>query len=211
MAGGPLTDRATVEGFGREWTTFDQSGLDPRVLRASFDRYFAIFPWEALPEGAIGIDVGCGTGRWARFVAPRVGRLLCVDPSDVAVGVARRALRDVANVDVQVAAAGGLPMADASLDFGYALGVLHHMPDPAVGLRDCAHVLKPGAPFLVYLYYDLDNRPAWFRALWRTTDAVRRGISRLPFRARYWLTQVIAALVYWPLSRTATRAKSSVG
>jgi hypothetical protein len=81
------------------------------------------------------------------------------------------------------------------------------MSDPAVGLRDCARVLKPGAPFLVYLYYALDNRPAWFRALWRTTDAVRRGISRLPFRARYWLTQVIAALVYWPLARTARLAE----
>src|ERR687892_127352 len=114
MAGGPLTDRATVEGFGREWTTFDQSGLDPRVLRASFDRYFAIFPWEALPEGAIGIDVGCGTGRWARFVAPRVGRLLCVDPSDVAVGVARRAARGVPNMAAQEAAAPGLPLAASS-------------------------------------------------------------------------------------------------
>jgi hypothetical protein len=68
-------------------------------------------------------------------------------------------------------------------------------------------VLKPGAPFLVYLYYALDNRPAWFRALWRSTDAARRGVSRLPFRARYWLTQVVAALVYWPLARAARLAE----
>jgi SAM-dependent methyltransferase len=208
MVGDGLADRATVDGFGREWTTFDQSGVDPRVLGATFDRYFAIFPWDALPGRAIGIDVGCGTGRWARFVAPRVGRLLCVDPSEPAADVARRTLSDVTNVDVQVAAAGGLPVADASLDFGYAIGVLHHMPDPAVGLRDCARVLKPGAPFLVYLYYALDNRPVWFQVLWRATDAARRGISRLPFRARYWLTQAIALLVYWPLARAARLAES---
>jgi SAM-dependent methyltransferase len=208
MAGHRLTDRATVQGFGREWTTFDQSGVNHRALEATFDRYFALFPWDALSERAIGIDVGCGTGRWARFVAPRVGRLLCVDPSEPAADVARRTLSDVGNVDIQVAAAGGLPVADASLDFGYAIGVLHHMPDPAVGLRDCARVLKPGAPFLVYLYYALDNRPVWFRALWRATDAARRGISRLPFRARYWLTQALAALVYWPLARAARLAES---
>jgi SAM-dependent methyltransferase len=208
VAGDKLTDRATVEGFGREWTTFDQSGRDHRELRASFDRYFAIFPWDTIPERGIGIDIGCGTGRWARFVAPRVGRLLCVDPSEPAASVARRALSEVPNADVQVAAAGGLPVANASLDFGYAIGVLHHMPDPAVGLRDCARVLKPGAPFLVYLYYALDNRPVWFRALWQATDAARRSISRLPFRVRYWLTQAIAVLVYWPLARAARLAET---
>jgi methylase of polypeptide subunit release factors len=33
--------------------------------------------------------MGCGSGRWARFVAPHVGRLHCIDPSS-ALAVARQ-------------------------------------------------------------------------------------------------------------------------
>ena len=81
--------------------------------------------------------------------------------------------------------------------------MLHRVPDAQAGLRACAAKLKPGAPFLVYLYYALDNRPAWFRALWRVSDAARRLISKLPFAVRCRVTDVIAVLVYWPLARFA--------
>ncbi len=39
------------------------------------------FPWHTLPDEAVGFDLGCGSGRWARFVGRRVGRLFCVDPA----------------------------------------------------------------------------------------------------------------------------------
>jgi hypothetical protein len=70
-------------------------------------------------------------------------------------------------------------------------------------MASCVAKQKPGAPFLVYLYYDFDNRPAWFRALWKASDLLRGGISRLPFPARKALTSAIAATIYYPLARTA--------
>ncbi|MDQ6803011.1 MAG: SAM-dependent methyltransferase, partial [Acidobacteriota bacterium] len=63
--------------------------------------------------------------------------------------------------------------------------------------------LKAGAPFLLYLYYRFDNRPAWFRMLWRISEAVRVVVSRLPKPLRYAATQALALALYWPLSRTA--------
>jgi SAM-dependent methyltransferase len=81
--------------------------------------------------------------------------------------------------------------------------VLHHVPDTAAGLRDCVAKLKPGAPFLVYLYYRFDNRPAWFRVVWWGSDLVRRVVSRLPFAARRPIADLLALVVYWPLSRGA--------
>jgi len=68
-------------------------------------------------------------------------------------------------------------------------------------------VLKPGSPFLVYVYYALDDRPPWFRALWRATNAIRLAVSRLPHRLRYFVSQVFAAVVYWPLARAALVAE----
>src|SRR3954470_19076003 len=91
-------DHATVAGFGDEWARFDQSGATAEELQREFDDYFAVFPWQRLPEAARGIDVGVGSGRWARLVAPRVGSLVGLDASEQALAVAKRNLSGHANV-----------------------------------------------------------------------------------------------------------------
>lgn len=200
-------DHKTVAGFGEEWDAYDQMAMAADEHRQLFDRYFAVFPFADLPADAEGFDLGCGSGRWAVLVAPRVGVLHCIDPSDKALAVARRRLADQPNARFHLADAQRIPLADDSQDFGYSLGVLHHIPDPRAALEDCVRKLKPGAPFLVYLYYRFDGRPAWFRAVWQASDIVRRGISRLPFAARKAVTLILAMTVYWPLSRTANLAE----
>ena len=195
-------DERTVRSFGEEWSTYDQSHLvkEERIAQR-FEEYFAIFPWEALPQGSAGADIGCGSGRWAAIVAPRVGVLHCVDASDRALAVARRNLANRPNCRFHHASVDAIPIPPASLDFCYSLGVLHHVPDTLAGIKACAALLKPGAPLLLYLYYALDNRPWWYRTIWRISDIVRRGISSLPPRAKRVATEVIAATVYWPLAR----------
>lgn len=195
-------DAQTVAGFGDEWERFDQSSLPSAESAELFEGYFAVFPWDGLPASARGFDLGCGSGRWARHVASRVGHLHCIDPS-AAIEVARRNLAEFDNVTFARADADAIPLADGSMDFGYSLGVLHHIPDTARAMRQCVEKLKLGAPFLVYLYYRFDNRPGWFRALWKASDLARRGVSRLPNGPRYVVSQAIAAGVYWPLSRAA--------
>ena len=74
-------DRNVVDGFGKEWSKFDQRKANPADLELVFQSYFAIFPWQDLQSQAEGFDLGCGSGRWAYFVAPRVKRLHCIDPS----------------------------------------------------------------------------------------------------------------------------------
>jgi SAM-dependent methyltransferase len=195
------SDRRTVEGFGAEWARFDQSEMPD--ANDAFALYFRIFPWTSLPPNPVGFDLGCGSGRWAKLVAPRVGTLHCIDASHQALDVARQNLRDLPNCAFHEASVEAIPLPDASADFGYSLGVLHHVPDTARGIADCVRKLKPGAPFLVYLYYAFDNRPAWFRQVWRASDVGRKIISRLPFPLRYGASQALAAGVYWPLARGA--------
>jgi SAM-dependent methyltransferase len=196
-------DEATVEGFGDEWARFDQSELPESERRLIFEKYFSEFPWEAIGTRAVGFDAGCGSGRWAALVAPRVGTLHAVDASAKALDVARRTLAGARNVSFHVASIDALPFADGSMDFGYSLGVLHHMPDTKAAIAACVKKLKPGAPLLLYLYYAFDNRPRWFRAVWRVSDLGRRAISRMPYGLRFATSQAIAASVYWPLARSA--------
>jgi SAM-dependent methyltransferase len=196
-------DRRTVEGFGDEWDSFDQTELDDAEHQRLFEAYFSVFPWQDLPPAAEGFDLGCGSGRWAALAAKRVGTLHCIDASSKALAVAERRLAHQDNVRFHYASVDGIPLADGSQDFGYSLGVLHHIPDTEAALKDCVAKLKPGAPFLVYLYYAFDNRPRWFRRIWKITDLGRRVIARTPFPVRKALTSGIAAAVYWPMTRIA--------
>lgn len=200
-------DPATVRGFGEEWRAFNQTQLSDSEYRQLFDRYFGIFPFDELPTSAEGFDLGCGSGRWAKGVLGRVHRLHCIDPSSEALAVARALLPDNPNLSFHLASADSIPLEESSQDFGYSLGVLHHVPDPARALADCVRMLKPRAPFLLYFYYNLDNRPRWFRALWKATDLARAAISRTPFPVRKGVAAVLAALIYWPLSRLAKVAE----
>jgi SAM-dependent methyltransferase len=196
---------ATVSGFGDEWSRFDQTGMSDDEREKIFDDYFSIFPWHSLPEEAVGFDLGCGSGRWAVVVSGRVGTLHCIDPSD-AINVAKRNLSKHPNCQFHRASVDSIPLDDASMDFGYSLGVLHHIPDTAAAMSACVAKLKRGAPFLVYLYYAFDNKPAWFRTVWAVSEKLRGVVSGLPYGPRYWVSQCIAATVYWPLARVAKLA-----
>lgn len=196
------SDQQSVDSFGDEWSRFDQTGMTNDEALKRFGEYFDVFPWDRLPINAEGFDMGCGSGRWARFVAPRVARLHCIDPSR-ALDVARQVLAEYSNVQfhqTSVSASGLLP---DSQDFGYSLGVLHHVPDTSAAIRSCTELLKPGAPLLLYLYYSFDNRPRWFRCLWQISNLARLLIHRLPPHFKTFVTDLIAISIYWPLARLA--------
>ena len=73
-------DKNTVDGFGDEWSRFDQSFLDEEEQQLLFNEYFSVFPWKQISTESIGFDLGCGTGRWAKLVAPKVKNLYALTP-----------------------------------------------------------------------------------------------------------------------------------
>jgi ubiquinone/menaquinone biosynthesis C-methylase UbiE len=190
----------TVSGFGDEWQRFDQSELSSIEHQELFDRYFSIFPWDLISDKSIGFDMGCGSGRWAKLIAPKVGTLHCIDPSS-ALLIAKRNLSNLNNCIYHSSSVDEFSVESNSMDFGYSLGVLHHIPNTQSALIDCVDKLKSGAPFLVYLYYAFDNKPLWFRALFRISNFVRIVVSRLPHSIRYYVSQLLAIFIYFPVSR----------
>jgi SAM-dependent methyltransferase len=192
-------DEKTIASFGDEWSRFDQTGMSNDEAYMVFKEYFSVFPWDALPSDAEGFDMGCGSGRWARWVSPKVGKLHCIDPSN-AIEIARANLSAHRNVSFHPASVDSQCLPPNSQDFGYSLGVLHHVPDTAAAISSCVDLLKPGAPLLLYLYYAFDNRPWWFRAIWRASDLGRQLIYRLPPAIKNLTTDAIALIVYMPLA-----------
>ena len=194
-------DIDVINGFGDEWQHFDR--IDIPDYDQAFDDYFNIFPWHSIPTDAIGFDLGCGSGRWAKYFSKKVRTLHCIDASKEALEVARKNLMGVASYEFHHASVEDIPLQNNSADFGYSLGVLHHIPDTFAGLKACVSKLKPGAPFLLYLYYAFDNKPFWYKWLFMFTKPLRNLISKSPYTIRFVVCQALAITIYWPLSRFA--------
>jgi SAM-dependent methyltransferase len=193
-------DAETVKGFGQEWSAFTQNQLTDFERTAIFNKYFSLIDWGSKPVHAL--DMGCGSGRWDVMAAPLVGQLVAADASPEALQVARCNVT-APNVSFVECTPDTLPFPEEHFDLIFSLGVLHHLPDTEGAIRSLAGKLRPGGVLLLYLYYAFDNRPWWFKALWRISDGLRRVISSLPFSLRYALSQIIAVSVYWPLARAA--------
>jgi SAM-dependent methyltransferase len=193
-------DKKTVTSFGDEWSRFNQEDMNELEKRKIFDDYFSIFPMNVLSADAVGFDMGCGSGRWSKFVAPKVKLLNCIDPSE-AIDIAQENLKEHKNINYFKSSVDDQCLQSNSQDFGYSLGVLHHIPDTQAAILSCVEFLKPGAPILFYLYYAFDDRPFWFKTLWKISNLLRIIISKLPSKAKHLVTDMIALLVYLPLAR----------
>ena len=193
-ATGPAYAPEIQDTFGAEWTAH------PDVLpehRREFEAYFDLVDLDAL-AGARVADLGCGSGRWASFVAPHCRTLVAVDFSE-AIFVARENLRGHDRTIFVLADVLDLPFRDDAFDFAYCLGVLHHLPVDA--LDACRRLARVSPDLLVYLYYALDNRPAYFRALLAPVSVVRRTLARIrDERARSALTWLLTVTLYVPLA-----------
>ena len=193
-------DPLTVLRFGEEWTRFNQSKLSYSQQESDFLKYFKVFPWDMLSSDSVGFDMGCGTGRWANFTAPRVGVLHCIEPSS-AIKVAEENLKKLKNITFHHKSTDTITIEKNSMDFGYSLGVVHHVPDTKRAIKSCVNLLKTGAPLLLYVYYSFENKPMWYKYVWVLSDAIRRVVILFPTPIVSVVSDILAILVYWPLSR----------
>jgi len=135
-----FTDNKTIDSFGEEWQRFYQ--FEAEELERIGQEYFDIVGEEMLNKNSRVLDIGCGSGRWSKYVSSRAGFVEAIDPSE-AVLVATEVLKDVKNVRVTQAGIDEIPFEDGSFDFAFCLGVLHHLPNTEEALKKCVDNVKP--------------------------------------------------------------------
>jgi SAM-dependent methyltransferase len=178
--------------FGSEWRVFNKILKDHE---REFHEYFDLIDINSLKEKRV-CDLGCGIGRWAYFLADQVKDITVIDFSE-AIFEARKNLSAHNNVLFFLGDLKALPFPDNCFDFGYCLGVLHHLPSSA--LREVRAISNICPDWLIYLYYALDNRPAHYRVLLRIVSVVRMCLSRIRSkRLRTLVTEWILWTVYMP-------------
>jgi SAM-dependent methyltransferase len=204
-------DQQVIDSFGHEWSAFDYSESETDdALDSQFLAYCTpIDLTQFNSKSSVAADFGAGSGRWASRLLPHFSLVYALEPSDGANKVLKNKFSKEARMTILQETVGANSIPTGSLDLAMSLGVLHHIPDTGLAIKDVASKIKGGGVFLCYLYYKLDNKPLYYRGLFWTSNSLRWVISRLPYALRKLIARVIAALIYLPLARTAKLLSSN--
>jgi len=204
-------DQQVIDSFGHEWAAFDyvKSETDD-ALDSQFLAYCTpIDLTQFNSKSSVAADFGAGSGRWASRLLPHFSLVYALEPSDGANKVLKKKFSKESRMTILQETVGANSIPAGSLDLAMSLGVLHHIPDTGLAIKDVASKIKGGGILLCYLYYKLDNKPLYYRGLFWTANSLRWVISRLPFAMRRLIARVIAALIYLPLARAAKLLSST--
>ena len=198
-------DQEVINSFGHEWEAFDYAKTEnDEALDAQFLAYCAPIDLTQFDtKTAVAADLGAGSGRWASRLLPYFSLIYIVEPSDGASKVLNNKFADNPRMKILQETVGVNSIPTGSLDLAISLGVLHHIPDTGLAIKDVALKIRKGGIFLCYLYYKLDNKPLYYRGLFWASNLLRWTISRLPYVVRRFIARIIAGAVYLPLARTA--------
>lgn len=196
-AGTDVTE--VVKAFYEETPFPNYDGFDSRESLATKARrgVFAALLDAQLPEGALVLEAGCGTGQLSNFLGMSWRRKvfaadLCLNSLRLAKGFAdRHDIRNVAFVQMNLFQP---PFKDASFDVVISNGVLHHTGDCEGGFKAILAKLKPGGHIIVGLYNRLGRLPTlWKRAAFRHLgprlhflDPRLRDMKKEPARIKAW-------------------------
>jgi len=198
-------DQQVIDSFGHEWAAFDYAESETdEALDAQFMAYCTPIDLSQFnAKSSVAADFGAGSGRWASRLLPFFSLVYALEPSDGANKVLKNKFSKESRMKILQETVGSNSITAGSLDLAMSLGVLHHIPDTGLAIKDVASKIKSGGVFLCYLYYKLENKPLYYRGLFWTSNSLRWVISRLPYALRRLIVQAIAALLYLPLARTA--------
>jgi SAM-dependent methyltransferase len=152
----------------------------PGWLRARAERSeFARLLDRAIPGDARVVDLGCGTGQMALYLATADRIVVGADLTRASLRMAEAArerfgVSRALFVETDLRVPGLRP---GAFDVVYSSGVLHHTPDPRASFAAAARLARPGGIVVVGLY----------NAYARLPHRVRRAVARLSgFRFVGW-------------------------
>ena len=109
----------------------------------------------ALPAGSRGLDVGCGVGLWALWLAEAVGpgaHVVGIEPEAEKVEAARALVggrTDPGRLEFMPGDGTAIPLPDLSVDWVWCGDVLHHIVETERALREFVRVVRPGGWIIV--------------------------------------------------------------
>ena len=155
-----------------------------RIRRHYIDEPFSFVVVSSLVRSdAVVVDVGTGTGELLLPLAQAAGKVIGVDRSEKMLQACRRrvASAGLTNVELRLGPAEALPVADGECDTAFCSMLLHHLGEPAQGVREMVRVVKPGGKVVIsdLLKHDFDWTREVMADLWLgfTMDQIREWMT----------------------------------
>jgi SAM-dependent methyltransferase len=193
--------------FGLQWNRHAEVQLDSRNgTHFSRDRFYLITEWRppTLSERLV-LDLGCGAGRFAEIALSDGAEVIGIDLSS-AVDAAYKNLRSHPRFHCVQGSVYNLPLADATFDYGYCIGVIQHTPDPRKAVESILPKIKVGGRVGLWIY-ELNWKAfvgtVGFKYLMR--PLTRRLTFEQIEAFSSWLEQL-----FWPITRRA-RERGLIG
>lgn len=130
------------------------------------NRFFAGLQWAAVTrvlasrpiEGATALDIGCGFGRWTRWLAQHGAVAIGVDPTEGMLEAARRA--SPASITYRSMSATALDFPDDHFALVTCVTVIQHLKpeEQEAAIAELARVLRPGGEAVVLDLIDLGDK-----------------------------------------------------
>jgi len=157
-----------VKAFYEEnpFPNYDDIESEATLIEKARQGVFAQLLDEQIPQGALVLEVGCGTGQLTNFLGMNYNR--CVFGSDICLHSLRLAegFRDRCHIRN----AGFMQMnlfrpafKKESFDLVISNGVLHHTADPHGAFQSISRLVKPGRFIVVGLYNKIGRLPTDFK------------------------------------------------
>jgi SAM-dependent methyltransferase len=193
MRGEPLTravasddlQARTISDFGEQWTSYpDSDGYfgSPELFN---DFYAPLVSVTDLAARRVA-EIGAGTGRFVNvFGAAGAAHIVALEPSS-AFAVLREKTRRFADRITYLNLTGDKLPPTGDLDYVFAIGVLHHIPNPDPVVAASFQALRRGGHLAVWLYGREGNTLYLLlvRSLWRLT-------RRLPHRGLHLFVRLL--------------------
>ncbi len=154
QVGTDYADATEVERYEQRMGEFRNLAAEDAAILALLD----------LPESSRVLEIGTGTGHFARAAARAGHRVTALDVSPAMLEyAARRAQAEgLSGIDFEHAGFLTFATAPATFDAAVSVAVLHHLPDlwKSVALENIRRTLKPGGQFLLCdLVFSSDGHP----------------------------------------------------
>jgi SAM-dependent methyltransferase len=192
---GSNIDQEVVKSFGDEWLKFQH--FSDEMIDECAREYFDIVSATQINKESYILDIGCGSGRWTKYLSKKVGFVEAIDPSN-SIFAADNLLGTIDNVRLTKAGIDSIPFNDETFDFIMSVGVLHHTPDPFKAMVDCVKKLKKGGHFYCYLYHNLESKSWLLKSLFWLSEIVRKVVCKFPIRLKTFTCDILAVIVYMP-------------
>ena len=195
--------------------------MPPSKIQLDFDRisalssdeawnhnsHYAAFLLNQLPATSEleALEIGCGTGSFARLLAPRFRRVLGLDLSPGMIERAKEQSRSHGNIDFRLADATQYEFPPEHFGCVASIATLHHLPLEAM-LQKMKGTLKAGGTLLVLDLFQAESIMDFSTSLLAVPvnmllELVKNGRTRESAEARAAWTEHGRSDVYLPLSQ----------